>query len=440
MAIPDPQHLLARAESFFARGSLRKALACYGLIPADARVERQAADRQEARLLNYLGAFDLAEQAYKRALNYGPGGDRVEIEIEMAHFYKRRGQPEDAVRIYRALVSRTPQPFNLGDILYWLAELLNDFGNAADLDEGLGYLQRATTEHRALVLDWEVHNTRGYALTKKGAVEEAIGEFQRALENGYEFIDVPGNVFNNMATCLAQRGQPVEAIDWFGRAISSQRSQTDTRGYAHYGIGALLAYSRPKEAMKELKSAQREFEKAIRNRDVSERYGKQYTEAIKGLLKNVERGLSLADAKSMQLISAGGVTVPVVVILESTNVTNIHVENRGPVGVQPVGAGATATTGDVVQRVSYESNKALIECFERLLEYVGERDRATVASLTEALTALKNKASSAPEIAKAWSRAKGWFMSALATGTWVASRAEEVKALLDRIHKLLGGA
>jgi Flp pilus assembly protein TadD len=95
------------------------------------------------------------------------------------------------------------------------------------------------------------HNNLGVWLIERGAREEAISHFQRAVQ-----ID-PANAlgFYNLGNALARTGDRAEAIGYFRKAINAD----PTYASAHYNLGNLLA------ASGKLEEAIREFRETVRN-------------------------------------------------------------------------------------------------------------------------------------------------------------------------------
>ncbi|MFL5304027.1 MAG: tetratricopeptide repeat protein [Polyangia bacterium] len=97
---------------------------------------------------------------------------------------------------------------------------------------------------------WFAHSNLGYALARKGKIDDATREFREAIRLK---PDVP-ETCTGLGVVLGLRGQIDEAIGWFREAIRLRPTYPD----AHYDLG--IALSRKGQS----DGAIREFEEAIR--------------------------------------------------------------------------------------------------------------------------------------------------------------------------------
>jgi len=95
---------------------------------------------------------------------------------------------------------------------------------------------------------WVGHNNLGIALLQKGQVDEAMAQFQKALEIKANYADA----HNNLGSALLQKGQADEAMGHFQKALEIKPNYAD----AHYNLGiALLKKGRVDDAMAEYQKA-----------------------------------------------------------------------------------------------------------------------------------------------------------------------------------------
>jgi hypothetical protein len=122
-------------------------------------------------------------------------------------------------------------------------------------------------------------------------------------------------------------------------------------------------------------------------------------------------------------------------------------QSTGPTGAKAFGPQSSAVNyGDVAQKNTLESEQSaeLVKAFDQLVVLLIDTQLADRAKLDETLDAIKqakaNASSDQPQksvISSAWEKAKGWVTAALSVGTFVATKAEEVRALITKITGLL---
>ena len=138
-----PDELFNRANSFLTQGNLPKALAAFRIVHFEDENEDEnkghKVELQVARILGILGEYDNAVASYNYAINHAPESKRHEIKSEMANLIKKKGSTQQAIRLYREILE-PPESNNRGDVLYWLAETLNDRGDRESLNESLELL------------------------------------------------------------------------------------------------------------------------------------------------------------------------------------------------------------------------------------------------------------------------------------------------------------
>lgn len=87
--------------------------------------------------------------------------------------------------------------------------------------------------------DYETHYNLGTAFKEMGLMEEAIGEFQKALKAvgsevaSEEFV----RCCNMLGLCFVDKGLPQVAVKWFGRGLSSPGRNEETYQALRYDLG-----------------------------------------------------------------------------------------------------------------------------------------------------------------------------------------------------------
>ncbi|MCP4549713.1 MAG: TIR domain-containing protein [bacterium] len=294
--LDDEKSLLARADSYFEKGNPEKALACYRLI---LRVNRNEAVLQVlypkiARTYAALKKYEEAIDACLMAEKYAQPDKLADILVEIGRLHQSDGNHREAVDYYRKALQELHPPDYVGDVHYWLGESLYKVSDLDANDESLEILEQAKSEERGLVLTWEIYNTRGHALTQKKRYEEALGEFELALGEHFDLIDIPGNIYNNKAGCLEELGREEDAISCYEDAIRAPRGQRDTIGFARIKIGTLLKDSKPNLARIHLEEAKVLFEAARDTREIPEWFAREHLDNICGLIADIEDDIGSA--------------------------------------------------------------------------------------------------------------------------------------------------
>ena len=87
--------------------------------------------------------------------------------------------------------------------------------------------------------DYETHYNLGTAFKEMGLMEEAIGEFQKALKAVGS--DVASEEFvrccNMLGLCFVDKGLPQVAVKWFARGLSSPGRNEETYQALRYDLG-----------------------------------------------------------------------------------------------------------------------------------------------------------------------------------------------------------
>jgi tetratricopeptide (TPR) repeat protein len=87
--------------------------------------------------------------------------------------------------------------------------------------------------------DYETHYNLGIAFKEMGLMEEAIGEFQKALKSVGS--DVASEEFvrccNMLGLCFVDKGLPQVAVKWFARGLASPGRNEETYQALRYDLG-----------------------------------------------------------------------------------------------------------------------------------------------------------------------------------------------------------
>jgi tetratricopeptide (TPR) repeat protein len=114
----------------------------------------------------------------------------------------------------------------------------------------------------------EAYTFLGWTYSFMGRLDEAIAECHKAIETDPTF----GNPYNDIGAYLLQKGAIDEAIPWFQRALEAPRYESYC--FPHMNLG------RAYESKHDWAAAKREYELALNERP-------EYTPAKKGLMRVV---------------------------------------------------------------------------------------------------------------------------------------------------------
>jgi len=215
----------------------------------------------------------------------------------MGRVNQTSGNNREAVLSYRAALAQTPKPEFEGDVLYLLGEALYKVPELDTADDSIKILEDALSKPRKYVAIWEIHNTKGHALSQKERFLEALKEFDKALSEGTEQMDTPGNVFNNKAACLEGLGRTKEAIHLYQETLTHYRSRKDTKGYAAYRLGVLYKITDLNLSKRYLRSAKGFFEHAKQSGQVPEWYADNHLSNIVKELNEFDRDIEIESSK-----------------------------------------------------------------------------------------------------------------------------------------------
>jgi Flp pilus assembly protein TadD len=185
--------------------------------PAEAVAEYEkalAADPEHAKSHNNLalalvelGRLDEAVRQFKKSLEIEP---RAEIYSDLGFTMARLGKPQEARADYQKALELDP---NCASAHVNLAVGLVQEGK---LEEAESHYRQALAARPTA----ETHNGLGYVLARQGRAEEAVAEFQKAIDVDAKFTPA----YNNLAEALAQQGKLEEAEHYYRRSLAEKPS------------------------------------------------------------------------------------------------------------------------------------------------------------------------------------------------------------------------
>ncbi len=212
--------------------------------PAEAAKEYQraiAADPSHAKAHNNLalslvelGRLPDAAAHFERSLELAP---RCEIYSDLGFTLAQMRRHGDAEAAYRKGLELDP---DCPSAHLNLAIALTRSGSFAEAES---HYRKALPANPTA----ETHNGLGFALDRQGRTDEAVVEFERAIEIDPQFTPA----YNNLAGSVARQGKLDEAATYYRRSIAQKPSTA-----AYYALGGILQTQGKKE------EATAEFEKA----------------------------------------------------------------------------------------------------------------------------------------------------------------------------------
>ena len=127
-------------------------------------------------------------------------------------------QPPSASKIVAAPSSDLESPGALSDVFDEFKKGMEDDGDSGD---------------------YETHYNLGIAFKEMGLMEEAIGEFQKALKTvgsdaaSEEFV----KCCNMLGLCFVDKGLPQVAVKWFARGLATPGRNEETYQALRYDLG-----------------------------------------------------------------------------------------------------------------------------------------------------------------------------------------------------------
>jgi tetratricopeptide (TPR) repeat protein len=223
------------------------------------------------------GATDRARAVYQRVLEHDPGNERAQMGLETV-----APEPEPAAPEAEVAAEPAPAAADSGDFVDLGSLILDDDDMRAmdtrmrieeeeptgdeekDFKEMLGEFKRGI-EANISEEDWQAHYDLGVAFKEMGLLDEAIGEFQKALRSPAGRLKTA----EALGTCFFEKGQHSVAATVLRRAVESEAGGDDDK------IGLLYWLGRSEEAVGKNADAlvhyQRVFAVDIGFEDISER-------------------------------------------------------------------------------------------------------------------------------------------------------------------------
>ena len=185
--------------------------------PADAVAEYEravAADPRHAKAHNNLalalvelGRLKEAESHFQTSLDLEP---RAEIYSDLGFTKARLGKPEEARAAYDKALELDPSCASAHFNLAVSFVQAGDFGDAE-----AHYRQALAGRPNA-----ETHNGLGFVLGRQGRTDEALAEFNKAIDADASYTPA----YNNLAETLARQGKFAEAEQYYERSLALKPS------------------------------------------------------------------------------------------------------------------------------------------------------------------------------------------------------------------------
>jgi len=234
----------------------------------DLKPGRIEAVGQHGVILNQQGRYKEAAEVFEEAIKFDP--TKPELHHDLANSYVEMGKLREALEHYRKAVELNPEYasawFQAGVILQQnnqLDQALTCYMNTLNAEPEhlnarknmattLINMQRLDEAVRLLSdsiplapQDAQLHFLLGNVHQFSERLDEAIQEYRKAMELDASMAEAP----QNLAICLAQRGQPAEAIRVLEELVRRHPDNLNAR----YNLGYMLAEAgRYQEAMREL--------------------------------------------------------------------------------------------------------------------------------------------------------------------------------------------
>ncbi len=152
----------------------------------------------------------------------------------------------EAVQLYEAAIStaeRSGEKAILAEALRRLAVVLHHRNESARARDLCNRSYKVASALGNDVLAGEALNTMGGLALRTGAVEEARGYFLQALERGGQSRELLARVEQNLGILANIRGQLVEAVRHYERAVENYRATNDEHGSARAYVNLGIAHT-----------------------------------------------------------------------------------------------------------------------------------------------------------------------------------------------------
>ncbi|HHO77225.1 MAG TPA: tetratricopeptide repeat protein [Deltaproteobacteria bacterium] len=164
-------------------------------------------------LAQFYARNDMTKKAldeYTDILNKNP--DDLRAAMMLALINQNRGRTADAKKVYAYILDKEPENALAANNLAWI---LAEEGSRNDLNEAMRLAQVAKDKFPE---DPRIADTLGYVYLKRGLLDNALAQFQLALER---LPDEPSVNYHN-ALALAELNRGKEAIHFLEKALDTQ--------------------------------------------------------------------------------------------------------------------------------------------------------------------------------------------------------------------------
>jgi len=159
----------------------------------------------DARRLHGAGRYAEAERAYRQLMT--PGPHREPVLAALTDLYIETGRPDEALETLTKLTELLPDRFYY---FAWLATLLDRWGHTdAAIDRYREFLARHPDHPSA-------HFNLALLLKRQQEYDEALAEYERALESG---IEGTAEVWSNMGVTYSEMRDAGKAREMFEKAL-----------------------------------------------------------------------------------------------------------------------------------------------------------------------------------------------------------------------------
>ncbi len=243
-----------------------------------------AEEMDEAEFYIQQGLYDEAKRIYQKILRFHPQESRVELKLkELSELEGRRGEvprvsePEvEEVEEEAPKVEVVPGTEELFDLAKELEEELaaeepEKPGVSVEGPEGKEIFEDTFQQFKKGVQktlnkqDAETHYDLGIAYKEMGLLDDAIEEFEVALESPKKEI----NCCAMIGLCYMEKGEPKRAIDYYLRALAKSEISSKEKVGLNYELAVALEANGDQDKALERFEKVEEMEKGFR--DVQER-------------------------------------------------------------------------------------------------------------------------------------------------------------------------
>jgi tetratricopeptide (TPR) repeat protein len=166
-------------------------------------------------LAQYYARHNMMKDAldeYQKILNKKP--DDLAAATMLALLYQGSGDNGAAKKVYRYILEKNPKDARAANNLAWL---LAEENNKKDLDEALMLAQKAKD---AFPEDPRIADTLGYVYLRKGLADNALGQFQMAVEK----LPNEPTILYHQALAFVDLKRPKDAAQALTKSLASSQN------------------------------------------------------------------------------------------------------------------------------------------------------------------------------------------------------------------------